>query len=157
MTINFQFVALAKEMFESLTQLKDEELAKHNAQWITVDSNPGYPCRVSLADAEVGEKVLALAFFHHDVNSPYRASGPIFIREKADTAKLELNQVPEMLRHRLLSVRAYNPFKIMVGAEVVEGTALESTIEKLFQNTDVEYIHVHNANPGCFNCAVYRA
>ena len=76
---------------------------------------------------------------------------------KAQMAKLDVNEVPEMLRHRLLSVRAYNSGKLMIGAEVVQGKELESAIDRQFQNRDVEYIHIHNANPGCFNCSVYRA
>lgn len=34
----------------------------------------------SLEDAPVGEPVLLLPFVHQDSRSPYRASGPIFVR-----------------------------------------------------------------------------
>jgi len=54
----------------------NEELKLLDAAWITVDTEPGYPCRVSLSDAKVGERVLAVSFSHYNVNSPYRASGP---------------------------------------------------------------------------------
>ena len=143
--------------FDELMLKGDDELKASHATWLNVDAEPGYPCRVSLSDAKIGERVLALSFCHHNVNSPYRASGPIFVREKAQMAKLDINEVPEMLRHRLLSVRAYNSGKLMIGAEVVQGKELESVIDRQFQNRDVEYIHIHNANPGCFNCSVHRA
>jgi len=157
MTIQFLIKALAKDKFHELMLKDDEELKVSQAVWLTVDTEPGYPCRVSLSDAKIGERVLAQSFCHHNVNSPYRASGPIFVRENAQIAELDINEVPEMLRHRLLSVRAYNSGKLMIAAEVVQGKELESAIDRQFQNRDVEYIHIHNANPGCFNCSVYRA
>ncbi|MBE0363863.1 hypothetical protein PULV_a1373 [Pseudoalteromonas ulvae UL12] len=80
---NFVFVALSEELFASYTDMSDSELLQHNAMWLTVDSCPGYPCRVSLQDAQVGEQVLALSFTHHDVASPYKAAGPIFVRKQA--------------------------------------------------------------------------
>ena len=157
MSIDFLIKALPKSKFDELLELTDRELANRHAKWITTEVNPGYPCRVSLIDANVGEKVLVLPFTHHDVASPYRASGPIFVRENAKTAKLAINKIPKMLRHRLLSVRAYNSQSIMIGAEVLQGNEIEAVIERQLQNSDVEYLHIHNANPGCFNCSVYRA
>ena len=31
-----------------------------------------------------------------------------------------------------------------------------AVIERLFEDTGVAYIHLHNANRGCFSCAVQR-
>jgi len=157
MTIPFLIKALPNEQFHEIMLKGDEELKAVHAAWITVNSNPGYPCRVSLSEANIGERVLALPFCHHDVNSPYRASGPIFVRENVQMVTLAINEVPEILRHRLLSVRGYNSQKQMIEAEVIQGAELESAIEKQFMNSDVQYLHLHNANPGCFSCSVYRA
>ena len=157
MTVKFLIKALSKKKFNDLMGCTDNELVNKHAKWITVDESPCYPCRVSLIDANVGERVLALPFMHHDVESPYKASGPIFVRENAKTAKLDIGEIPEMLRHRLLSVRAYNSEKIIIAAESLEGKALELAIERQFKNSEVEYIHIHNANQGCFNCSVHRA
>ena len=156
MTIKFQIKAVSETRFDELTKLNDCELARHYAKWKLVDANPGYPCRVSLTDASIGERVLALTFLHHDVASPYRASGPIFVREHAITAKLDSNEIPKMLRHRLLSVRSYDSTANMLAADVLQGIDLEFAIDRLFQNCEAEYLHIHNANPGCFNCSVYR-
>jgi len=46
---------------------------------------------------------------------------------------------------------------MIIDAEVVEGKELHSHLNKLFQNPSIDYIHVHNAKPGCFNCTVVRA
>ncbi|SFD42154.1 DUF1203 domain-containing protein [Pseudoalteromonas denitrificans] len=153
MTIKFIIKAIPSSKFsEQLSQ----NLA-HDAKWINVEGDSGYPCRVSLIDAKIGERVLALSFCHHDVSSPYKASGPIFIREKAITAQLNVNEIPSVLLNRLLSLRAYNVDHMMIGAEVVQGNEVSLAITEQFMNEDVAYIHIHNARPGCFSCAVYRA
>ena len=48
---------------------------------VTIDAPHSAPCRVTLQDAAPGEQVLLLPFAHHMAHSPYRASGPIFVRE----------------------------------------------------------------------------
>ena len=44
----------------------------------------------------------------------------------------------------------------MVGAAVMMGTDIEAGIESLFAGDEVTEIHVHNAKPGCYMCAVRR-
>lgn len=155
---SFQIVALEAERFRPWFALDDAELARRGARRVVADETPGFPCRVSLVDAEPGETLLLLNYTHHDVATPYRASGPILVREAATaSATLAPGEVPDMLRHRLLSVRAYDGSGFLVASFVVLGTALEHAIDRLFADTTVHEIHVHNAKPGCFNCRVVRA
>lgn len=154
---DFQIVAQPVERFAHLFPLTDEALAVQGARRMTVDHKPGYPCRVSLEDAEVGEQVILIPFRHHDVDSPYQSAGPVFVRTSAQTAKFGINDVPLMLTHRLLSVRAYDKRAMMTGAKVVEGEQLAHTIRGFFDNEEVAYLHIHNAAPGCFSCLVNRA
>lgn len=156
MQIPFQIVALPIEEFTSLLSKSDEELRAIGGRRMVVDKKPGYPCRVSLVDAEPGEEVLLLPFTHHDVNTPYRSSGPIFVRVNAQTARFGVNEIPAMLQFRQLSMRAYNAKHMMVGAEVIQGSELEESIGRHFADKRVEYLHVHNAQPGCYNCRVER-
>lgn len=153
---SFRFVALPSEPFEPLFGRSDAELAAAGARRMVVNEKPGFPCRVSLVDAEVGETVLLLPFTHHDVTSPYRGSGPIFVRRGARTATPGVDEIPTMFEHRLLSVRAYDGTAMMVGADVVNGGELDGTIRRLFADDHVSYLHVHNARPGCYNCRVVR-
>jgi Protein of unknown function (DUF1203) len=157
MSSDFQIVALAREHFEHLFSLSDAELATQGIRRMIVDKNPGYPCRVSLQDAPIGERVLLAPFKHHDVDSAYQSAGPIFAREKAEPAKLRINEIPLMLKHRLLSVRGYDEGAMMKATRVVEGKSLAETIGELFADEDISYLQVHNAGPGCFNCEVRRA
>jgi hypothetical protein len=157
MRSDFQFVALPIESFTHLFSMSDAELASQGVRRMTVDENPGYPCRVSLMDAPVGERVILAPFQHHEVNSPYQSAGPIFVREVARTAKPEVDEIPVMFHHRLISVRAYDEAAMMKRAKVVEGQALEETIRNFFKEEVIAYLHLHNAAPGCFNCTVRRA
>ena len=157
MSGSFRLVALPYEKFAPLFERSDEELRGLGVRRMVVDDKPGFPCRVSLADGEVGETVVLLSFFHHDVDTPYRGSGPIFIRRNVQTASPAVGEIPLMFRHRLLSVRAYDAEGMLVTAEVVKGTELEHAIERPFANQTVRYLHLHNAQPGCYNCRVDRA
>ena len=53
-----------------------------------------------------------------------------------------VNEVPEMLHHRYLSVRGYNPDSMMVDASVTEAVNLRGSIDEIFDNKEVEYIHI---------------
>jgi hypothetical protein len=153
----FQVVALDAASFVPYFAMTAEELRSLGAGLVTADEKPGFPCRVSLADAEIGETVLSLPYVHHDVATPYRSSGPIFVREGAVTALPAVGEIPAMLVHRLLSLRAYDPPGHMVDSRVIHGTEIEPAIEAMFDAQSVGYIHVHNAGPGCYNCRIERA
>jgi hypothetical protein len=155
---SFQVVALSGTQFTLLLGASDEELQAYGARRMTVDQAPGYPCRVSLSDASVGETVLLLSFTHHDVASPYRASGPIFVREQALAAEPGRNEIPEMLRRRpRLSVRAYDSAGWLVAADIVAGEELDLAIPARFADERASYLHVHNARTGCYLASVVRA
>lgn len=156
MSPGFQFRALAAEQFAPLFQQTDAALAALGARRMVVTEQPGFPCRVSLVDGEIGETVILLPFLHHDTDSPYRASGPIFVRAGARTAEPGVNEVPAYLRHRLLSVRGYDVAGMMTAAEVGEGSDLEAIIGRLFADAAIRYLDIHNARPGCYNCRVER-
>src|SRR5437016_8269218 len=114
MKTNFRIVGLPLTQFEPLFSLDDNELAQKGARRLIVDAKPGFPCRVSLQDAEIGERVILAPFVHHNVESPYRASGAIFIRETAKEIELAPGEIPDVVTSRVMSVRAYNDKGMMV-------------------------------------------
>ena len=157
MKTNFRIVGLPADQFRPLYSLDEKQLAAKGARRMTVDEKPGFPCRVSLEDAEVGEKVILLPFTHHVTDSPYRASGPIFVREKVQQADLGVGEVPEVVSSRTMSVRAYDANSMMVDGTVVPGPEVKAHIEKLFADPKIAYLHLHNAGAGCYSCKVERA
>ena len=156
MPIAFQISALAAEPFRYLFSMHEDALAALSAKRCVADEYPGYPCRVSLEDAAVGETLILLPFIHHETASPYRALGPIFVREGAEQAKLGVGEVPEVVRRRLMSVRAYSADGLMRDADVADGGEVETLIGRLFADPHAAYLHLHNARPGCYSCLVER-
>src|SRR5690606_32870063 len=120
--MHFQISGLPLSPFAPLFSLSDEELARHDARRVVADKRPGFPCRVSLRDAEVGERLILLNHEHLSVSSPYRSRHAIYVRESATEARLAIDEVPEQLRIRLLSIRAFDTQGMMKGAEVTPGT-----------------------------------
>jgi Protein of unknown function (DUF1203) len=155
--MNFQITALPATEFAPLFALSDAQLANHGALRMRVDRTPGFPCRVSLRDAEPGESVLLINYEHLSVAGPYRARHAVFVRQNALEARLAVNEIPQSLQIRLLSLRAYDQAGMMLDAEVMQGSELAPAIERMFAPSAVAFLHVHNAKPGCFAARVQRA
>jgi hypothetical protein len=155
--MNFQIKALPLAPFAALFSMSNDELRRHGAVRRVVDSKPGFPCRVSLEDAEIGERMLLVNFEHQGADSPYRSRHAVFVRENAVEAHPAPGEVPAALRRRLLSVRAYDAQGMMAEADVVEGEHLEPVIHRMLGNPHIAYLHLHNAKPGCYAARVDRA
>ncbi len=155
--MNFQITALPETDFAHLFEMSDAELTGHRAVRQVVDSKPGTPCRVSMEDANPGEIVILTNHQHQPENSPFQASHAIFVRRGAKQADIAVNEVPQVIRSRLISVRLFDNQHMMIGADVVPGEKVSEMISTAFETDEVNYIHLHYAKPGCFAAAVYRA
>ena len=155
--MSFQIHALDPSRFERLYDLPEAELAEHQAMWVRADSQPGYPCRISLEDAPVGSRLLLIHFDHHRADSPFRASHAIFINPESVQAHPKPGHVPSSIASRLISWRAYDARGLMLDADVLEGEQLASRLTDVFAHKAVEYVHLHNARPGCYAARATRA
>ena len=154
---HFRVRGLSPEPFQALFDLSDDELEKRRAKRYVADSDRGFPCRVSLQDAEAGDEVILTNFIHLPSESPYRSTHAVFVRKAATAAAAYTDSLPEMLRSRLLSVRAFDAKDMLVGADVIEGDRTEEAIARFFEDPAVEFLHVHFAKPGCYACRIDRA
>jgi hypothetical protein len=153
--MNFRIRGLSAEPFAPLFQLSDEELKALGAVRRIADEQTVAPCRVSLTDARPGDELLLVNYEHHPVDSPYRMRFAIYVR-KGEEVYDAVNQVPEQLRIRTLAVRAFDGDAMMIGFELVDGRELEGAIQRLFDNPQAAYLHVHFAAPGCYAARVER-
>jgi hypothetical protein len=153
----FRITGLSPEPFRHLFGLADDELERLGVKRYVVDKTPGYPDRIEMRDAEPGETVLLLNHVCQPADTPYRASHAIFVREGATRAYDAVDEVPAVMRTRLLSLRAFDAQGMMRDADVVEGSGIEAVIERLFADPAVDCIHVHNAKPGCYAGRIDRA
>src|SRR5215475_130396 len=143
--MNFQITGVKRAQFAHLIRLSDAELAGHNARRVVADRHPGFPCRVSLVDAQPGESLILLNYEHLPFPSPYRATHAIYVREQADDARVAVNEIPPLLRTRLLSLRAFSEDGMLLEADVAEGTQLAPAIQRMLSPSAVAFVHLHNA------------
>ena len=142
--------------FRALFGLSDEELAERGAVRMTVNS-PTFPCRVSLTDRALGEKVLLLNHVSHDVANPYRATHAIFVTEVDEEPAEFVNEVPPVFKTRVLSLRGFDEDGMMADALLTQPGEADAGIRKLFENAAILTIHAHNATRGCFSAKIERA
>ena len=155
--MDFRIIGLPGERFAPLFELSDAELAAYGAVRRIADArSPGYPCRISLTDSAPGDELLLVNYEHHAVATPYRMRYAIYVRRGEETYD-EVGQVPEQLRIRTLAARAFDAQGMMIGWELVEGTALEPAIGRLLADPSAAYLHLHYAAPGCYAARVERA
>ncbi len=154
---SFRISGLPAARFSHLFGLDDVELAAQGVVRYTVDAKPGFPDRIELRDLEPGEQALLLNYVHQDAATPYRASHAIFVREGASETYDRVGEVPEVLRARSLSLRAFDAAGFMLDADLIDGTAVRTLIERLFANPGVHYIQAHYAKRGCYAARIDRA
>lgn len=152
----FRIRGLDIDAVRPLFGLADEELAARGIRRIVVDASPGFPDRIELRDADIGETVLLLNHFHQPAATPYRSCHAIFVREAARETWDRFDEVPDVMRRRLLSVRGFDRDHMIVVADVTEGSDLEAVIARFFADPKVAYLHVHYAKYGCWAGQVDR-
>jgi hypothetical protein len=156
--MTYQIEPLPLAPFAPLFALSDAELADVGARRWTDDLGGRAPCRVSLCDAEAGDRLILVNHAHlTDPTSPYRASGPIFVREAATEAAPGSDVVPEMLTRRPLSIRIYDAANLMIDGEVIAGADLDGRLQHWFAYPKTERVHIHFAPRGCYLARAVRA
>lgn len=155
--MSFRISGLSPEPFRHLFGLSEEELARKGVMRYVVDKKPGFPDRIAMRDIDIGERVLLLNHICQPADTPYRATHAIFIGEGAEAAYDRVGEIPEVMRVRLLSLRAYDAQHMMIDADVVDGREVEPVIERLLANPQVAYVHAHNAKRGCYSGLIERA
>jgi hypothetical protein len=142
--------------FEALWAMDDGELAARNARRVVADADRGYPCRVTLEDARQGESLILLHYTSHDVQTPYRTSYAIYVREGMAAPAPFIDRTPPVFEGRTLSLRGFAGDGNMVEAVLARPGEAEAAIRALFADRAIAYIHAHNAAYGCFAARIDR-
>lgn len=155
--MDFRITGLAAAPFLPLFGLDEATLAARGVRRRIVDASPGFPDRITMRDVEAGATVLLLNHVCQPAPTPYHATHAIFVREGASETYDRVNEVPEVMRRRLLSLRGFDADGMMLDADVVEGAVVEPLIARLLSNPSIAYIHAHYAKPGCYAGRIDRA
>jgi hypothetical protein len=154
--MTYRIAGLDPAPYKPLFRLSDAELEERGIVRMNVTKKPSFPCRISLADRDVGETVLLVNHVSHDVANPFRASHAIFVTEGVDEAAEFIDQIPTAFLTRMLSLRGFDEDGMMVDALVAEPGEAEAGILQLFGNSTIRTVHAHNAARGCFFAKIER-
>jgi Protein of unknown function (DUF1203) len=153
--MTYRIEGLKRDDFTALFAMDDMQLAEHKALRVTA-TGPGFPCRVSLEDAQAGESLMLLNYTSHDVATPYRSTYAIYVREAAlDIAPL-VDITPPVFEGRPLGLRAFDKDGMLRNAALALPGQADEKIRALFEAPEIAYIHAHNAAHGCFSVKVER-
>ncbi len=155
--MSFRVTGLSAEPFRHLFGLPDDELARRGVRRYVADAKPGFPDRIEISDAEPGESLLLVNYVHQPADTPYRASHAVFVRERETATTDVVDELPEAMRRRPLSLRAFDAAGMMVDGDLVDGRDAEGLIERFFADPSVAYIHAHYARRGCYAGRIDRA
>ena len=153
--MTYRIEGLDPANFAHLVGRSDEALAHDGAVRVQA-SGPGYPCRVSLEDADPGESLILLNYVSHDVATPYRSAYAIYIREGCTEAAGFIDDLPPVMRARPLGLRGFDTNGILKDARLALPGEADGKIRDLFGNPDIAEIHAHNAAHGCFAARIVR-
>ncbi|ALS98253.1 DUF1203 domain-containing protein [Lacimicrobium alkaliphilum] len=157
--MSYQIQPLEPQQFEHLFSLTQAELQQQGIVQVTVNKASGFPCRLSLKDAEEGDIVLLLNYNHLPGPGPYQSSHAIFISKNGLTAS-QLpgpGTVPPMIARKILSLRAFDGDQMMLDGRVCQGTEADVIIRELLALPGCAYVHIHSATRGCYLAAAHRS
>ncbi len=153
--MSFRVTGLDPADFRHLYGMSDVELAAHKARRF-VNEHAAIPERIEMRDLGPGETALVVNFVHQPEPTPFQASHAVFIREGAQTGYSAVDEIPDVIRKRTISLRAFDRTGMMIGAELMDGAKIESIIDRFFENDKVAYLHAHYAMWGCYAARVDR-
>ena len=155
--MSFRIQGLDPRQFMHLYGLSDDELARMGAQRFVVDAKPGFPDRVEVRDLDIGDAAILLNYEHQPADTPYRSRHAIFVREGAQQALDVVDELPEVIRIRPISLRAFDAAGNMLHADLEDGGKLERLIVRFLADPEVAYLHAHYAKRGCYAARIVRA
>ena len=154
--MTYAIKGLSPDMFDQYRGLDDEALARLSARRVKATSRPGFPCRVSLEDADEGESLILLHYVSHEVSTPYRSAYAIYVREAAVEAGSYRDTLPPVFANRPLAMRAFSFEGMLTTARLALPGQAEAAILELLSDEAIVYIDVHNAAHGCFAARIER-
>jgi len=155
--MKYRISGLRAEQFTHLFGQSDTYLKRYGAIRQTVVSYPGYPDRISLRDIPAGETALLINHIYQPAETPYFGTHAIYIWEGCTQQGIYLNELPEVMKTRVLSLRAYDENHFLRRADICEGQFSENLIGLFFADPLISYIQIHNAKQGCYACCAERS
>lgn len=153
--MTYMVSGLPREVFTELFAMSDTELAERNAVRVQATGH-GFPCRVSLRDADAGDTLILLNHVSHDVATPYRSSYAIYVNETADDVAPYVDSTPPVFEGRPIALRGFDADGMLHAASLALPGQADAKIREVLANPEIAYIHAHNAAHGCYSARIDR-
>ncbi len=124
---------------------------------IHAEKATGYgPCRLCLRTFEVGTDE-RLLFTYQPFTDPEAlpAPGPVFIH-RARCERYDASTLPQTLRPLPLALDGYGGSGTLLVQRRVGTSPFEAVLEGVFEDQNVRYAHLRNAEAGCFIARIDR-
>lgn len=154
--MTYRIAGLDPGQFKAYFGMDAGELANHRAVRTVAKASAGFPCRVSLRDADEGEELLLINYVNHSVETPYRNAFAIFVRKDAGEAAIFLDECPPVFAGRPIALRGYDGHGMLLTARLASPGHADAVIRGLLEDIAIAYIDAHNAAHGCFSARIER-
>ena len=152
--MNFRIAAIPEETARKVRETMKSAQYGHPA---FTDLAKGYgPCRLCLKTFDIGKEDRILFTYNaFEGLSELPLPSPIYIH-KDECERYEAEGFPADLRELPIALEGYGKASYLHAREKVNSQTIEQTIEQLFANPEVEYIHIRNTEAVCFMARIER-
>jgi len=153
--MTYRIEGLAPQQFSHLFGLTEEELAGMGVLRVTADG-PGYPCRVTLEDAQPGTDLLLLNHVSQPADTPFRSAYAIYVTEGAQEPASFVDVPAPVMQTRALGLRGFDVRGMLHACRLSMPGEADTHIREMLKDGEVAEIHAHNAAAGCFSARIVR-
>jgi hypothetical protein len=147
--MKFKVIPISPELSEKARQTLVSPQYKSLKAFVDVANGYG-PCRSCLKTFRQGEEErLFLTYNAFEGLADLPDPGPVFIHHDR-CPEFKNGGFPEDLRDLPLLFEGYDNCGILITREKIERDSVETQIEGILAAPTVEYIHIRNAEAGCF-------
>lgn len=121
-------------------------------------ASEGLPCRHCLSYIVAGaERAILFTYDSFAGLEKLPLPGPIYIHADGCARFPETSGLPGHLMASPRTLNAYAHGRRLQAQEYVDGSSAELTVARLFERSDVDYVHVRSTTAGCFTFRIERA
>ena len=124
-----------------------------------ISTGTGAPCRHCLRNGTAGEEMLLGSYHLPGPTGIYWTPSPIFLHARNCAAYTGQDEIADIIRTSLISVRAYDADQIILYdlGQVAEGPHADAPLARALADPRTAFVNIHTAKPGCLLCRVDRA
>jgi hypothetical protein len=150
----FKIIPIAKEYAEKIRSSMRDDFG-HELHTASLSGRA--LCRFCLTDGGPEQKHILFSYLPVENINPYAEIGPVFIHDECEQY-IDVDTVPhDLATRKFLTIRGYSAGQNLIKGYMAKGNEIVETIERLFENAEVESIHINDASSGCYFLKIVRA